>query len=102
MKIQLERSGGFTGIPLRSSINTDLLDPEESKTLLEMVESARFFELPASIPSPKAGVDRFNYKLTIEAKEQSHTVEFNEADAPEQLAPLIKRVTLLGRSASQG
>ena len=102
MKIQLERSGGFTGIPLRSSIDTDLLDPEESKTLLEMVESAQFFELPARIPSPKAGVDRFNYKLTIEAKERSHTVEFNEANAPEQLSPLIKRVTLLAHGAGKG
>jgi Emfourin len=102
MKIQMERSGGFTGILFRSSIDTDLLDPKERKALLELVESARFFDLPARFPAVKAGADRFNYKLTIEAKDQSHTVEFNEANIPESLSPLVKQVTLLGRRAPKG
>ena len=102
MKIQLERSGGFTGIPLRSSIDTDLLDPEESKALEAMVASTGFFELPASFLSPKTGADRFNYKLTVADKARSHTIEFNEANAPESLSPLIKKMTLLGRSAPKG
>ena len=102
MKIQLERSGGFTGIPLRSSIDTDQLDPDESKTLTELVESARFFDLPAKIPPSKIGADRFNYKLTIETAGRSNTVEFNEANTPPQLSPLVKQVTSLGRSAPKG
>jgi hypothetical protein len=102
MKIQLERSGGFTGIPSRSSIDTDLLAPEERKALLDLVEAAHFFELPAKIPPAAVGADRFSYKLSIESGGQSHTVEFNEANTPQQLSPLIKQVALLGRSAPKG
>ena len=102
MKIQLERSGGFTGIPLRSSIDTDQLDPDESKTLTELVESARFFDLTAKITPSKIGADRFNYKLTIETAGRSHTVEFNEANTPDSLSALIKQVTLLGRAGHKG
>jgi hypothetical protein len=102
MKIQLERSGGFTGIPSRSSIDTDLLAPEERKALLDLVQAAHFFELPAKIPALTSGPDRFNYKLSIESSGQSHAVEFNEASTPPQLAPLIKQVTSLGRSAPKG
>jgi hypothetical protein len=101
MKIQLERSGGFTGIPLRSSIDTDLLESDESKNLTAMVESAGFFDLPARIPPANVGADRFSYKLTIDDKARSHSVEFNEANAPESLSSLIQRVTLLARSAGK-
>ncbi|MDR3574290.1 MAG: hypothetical protein P4L50_10530 [Anaerolineaceae bacterium] len=102
MKIQLERSGGVTGIPFRSSVDTDLLDPDERKALVELVESAGFFDLPANFLSPKVGADRFNYKLTIADKGRSHTIEFNEANAPQSLPPLIKQVTALGHSARKG
>jgi len=102
MKIQLERSGGFTGIAQRSSIDTDLLDAEEQKNLLEMVETAHFFDLPARIPASNVGADRFSYKLTITDKGRSHTIEFNEVNTPEDLSPLINRVTLLARSAGKG
>ena len=63
-----------------------------------MVESAHFFDLPAKIPPDNIGADRFNYKLTIEAPGQSHTVEFNEANAPVNLTLLVNRVTLLARA----
>ncbi|MDR3590668.1 MAG: hypothetical protein P4N41_13530 [Negativicutes bacterium] len=101
MKIQLERSGGFTAIPLQSSIDTDLLEPEESKNLIAMVESAGFFDLPDRIPPSNVGADRFSYKLTIADKARSHAIEFNEADVPESLSSLIQRVTLLARSAGK-
>jgi hypothetical protein len=102
MKIKLERSGGFTGIPLRANIDSDSLAAEESKALQEMVKSSGFFDLPAKIPPSAAGADRFNYKITIETEGQSHTVEFSEANTPAELAPLVQKVTLLARSARKG
>jgi hypothetical protein len=33
MKIHLERTGGFTGIPYEPFIDSDILDPEENEVL---------------------------------------------------------------------
>jgi len=97
MKIHLERTGGFTGIPLTGTLDTDQLSPEDSQSLRELVESSGFFSLEAKIPSSGGGADRFTYLLTIEAGERSHTVEIGETGVPGALQALIQRVTLLVR-----
>ncbi len=98
MKIHLERTGGFTGIPLRTFIDSDILDPEENEVLQAMVESTQFFDLPEKILASGNVADRFHYKLTIEKMEQRHTVEVCEAEAPEELQDLIQWIILLARS----
>lgn len=102
MIIRMERSGGFTGIPLRTVIDTGQLSAEEGRTLQDLVDSAGFFDLPASLPSPRKGADRFNFRLTVEEPGRSHTVEFGDAAASEPLQALIQQVTLLARTNRQG
>jgi hypothetical protein len=97
MIIHLERTGGFTGIPLRAVIDSATLDPAESRDLLALVESAGFFALPAQVRAPQPGPDRFQYVLTIEDTQRSHTVEIDETVIPAQLEPLLQQVTLLAR-----
>ena len=97
MKIFLKRLGGFTGIPVIISIDTDQLDPQTKKILEEMVASTQFFSLPPKIQSANPGADRFVYRITVEALDASHTVEVSEASMPEGLQSLIQRVTLIGR-----
>ncbi len=98
MIIRMERSGGFTGIPMQAVIDTDTLAAEDKQNLRNLVESAHFFDLPASLPSPSGGADRFNYRLTVEEASRSHTVEFGEAAAGEPLQALVRQVTALGRT----
>ena len=99
MIIRMERSGGFTGIPLRSVINSERLDVEEDINLRNMVESAGFFTLPAVIAPQGEGTDRFYYQLTVEDAGRIHTVEVREGAAPESLLALINQVSLLARRA---
>jgi|ERR1700694_1326632 len=89
MRIDFERSGGFTGIPLRHSINTEELPAGEQEKLAELIQAARFFDLPAVIRSTGPGADRFQYKISLDADEGKHTVEIDEAAVPSQLQPLI-------------
>lgn len=97
MIIRMERSGGFAGMTLRAEIDSEQLDEHESQALYELVNSADFFKLPGRIEVPNVGADRFVYVLSVEHSGRSHTVEVNEGGVPEQLQPLINRVTLLAR-----
>ena len=46
MKIYFERSGGFMGLPLKTSLDTAALPGEEAQTLQQMLAEAQFFALP--------------------------------------------------------
>jgi hypothetical protein len=102
MKFYLERSGGFTGIPLRAVIDSETLSQDEKGALEQLVDSAEFFTLPAKIQTPGPGADQFSYRLTVEHAGKSHTIEVSEAGIPEKLKPLLQRVTALARSSRKG
>ena len=97
MIIRIERSGGVTGIPLRTEIDTRKLPQGESEALGRMVEQAGFFNLPAQITSQAKGADRFQYQLTVEEGARRHTVSLGESGAPPALQTLIQQVTQLAR-----
>ena len=89
MNIRFERSGGFAGLRHTRSIRSDELSAEEQKRLTDLVEAARFFELPAVLRSSVSGADRFQYKIGVETGQLKHTVQVDEAAVPDQLQPLI-------------
>ncbi len=98
MKIHFERSGGFTGIPVIVEIDSQSLAEDEVQQLQDLIQAARFFELPAHPPEPSAaGADQFQYKITIEDGGQSHTIETTDGAAPDELRPLLRHLTLLAR-----
>ena len=93
MRIYLVRSGGFAGIPLTVTIDSATLSMEEAVELLEMVESANFFNLPPLISAREPGADRFQYKVIIEREGKQHSVEIQEAAIPPTLRPLLQWLT---------
>jgi len=97
VKISLERSGGFTGISSKVTLDTQELDPAERAELETLVNKSGFFQMPEKIDSPGLGADRFAYRLTVEDAGRSHTVEAVEGSIPEALQPLIVRLNQLGR-----
>ena len=90
MRISFERTGGFAGMRLTTTVDTATLPPEEANQLRQLVEAADFFHLPATITSPSPQPDRFQYRLTVEENGQQHTVRVSEAAAPDALRPLIE------------
>ncbi len=97
MRIDFERTGGFAGLRLATTVDTDDLPVEEANELRQLVETAHFFALPPTLKST-AGADRFVYKLTVEAEVRQHSVEVGEGAAPDSLRPLIDRLTTLART----
>jgi hypothetical protein len=99
MVIHFERTGGFAGMRMTATVDTESLSPEEAHDLHEMVDAAGFFDLPAEITTPTPGTDRFHYKLTVEAEGRQHTVDVAEAAVPEALWPLLQQLVALARSS---
>lgn len=99
MRIFFKRSGGFTGMQISTTIDTQELPPQESEQLYRFVEEASFFELPPS-PSNPGGADQFSYSLTVVEGARQHTVEISDANAPDELRPLLRKLTQLARRAA--
>ncbi len=98
MKIQFERSGGFTAIPVRLSLDTSQLEPVAAAELIRLVNESQFKSLPEKILPPEKVRDQFHYRLTVEDGGTSHTVETGDASSPEKLTPLLRHLTLMARS----
>lgn len=98
MRIDFERSGGFAGMHLRATLDTDELTAEEAQELRRLVEEAGFFGLPARTP-PAEGADRFAYTITVSEAGRTHTVETSDGSVPDQLQPLLVR---LNRAVRRG
>jgi hypothetical protein len=90
MRISLERSGGFIGIPMTTVIDTDTLPMAEVIQLRKWVDAAKIDRLPTHIASPSNQSDRFQYELTVEDKGRQYRVSFGEAAMPSALQPLVE------------
>lgn len=87
MQILFERSGGFTGIPVGTTLDTNKLPHDEVVRLRQLIEAADFFSLPAA--PPDAQPDRSQYKVTIQERNRRHRIIVSEASLSSSLKPLI-------------
>ena len=88
MQVTVERTGGFTGIPLTKTVDSATLSHQEAVRLHQMMDAADFFELPSTIPSTPQP-DRFQYRITVEQEGKQHSVTVGEAAVPVNLKPLL-------------
>lgn len=100
MRISFERSGGFAGMTLRRTVDTDELPPDEAERVRGLVEGADFFALPAAGAAGR-GADRFQYVVEVEHAGRRHAVQVGE-DAPPGLQPLLDYLTRLARKPGTG
>lgn len=90
MKIYFERSGGFAGMHIVFSLDTSLLTPEDARGVLDLINKAKFFDLPSSSPPPQKGsADYFQYRLSVETDERKHTVETTDETIQPSLRPVV-------------
>jgi len=89
VKISVERSGGFIGVPKKVIVNLQSLSSDDQDMLLNAIEKSRFFDLPLNTPLPTKGADYFKYKITIEENGKSHTINTNDITMTLELRPLV-------------
>jgi hypothetical protein len=98
MQIHFERTGGFAGLRLTTTLNSATLSPEDAHKLQELIDQAEFFALPPVLTAKTPGADRFQYKLTVETQGRQHTVEVDEGAAPATLRPLLNWLTTAAKT----
>lgn len=94
MHIEFVRTGGFAGIRLTTTVDTEQLPQEQASTLDRLISDAAFFKLPEKILPQSPAPDRFVYQVTV-AADQTHSITVSDAAAPEPLRPLLNYLTTL-------
>jgi hypothetical protein len=101
MKIDFQTSGGFAGLNLRWSGDTDKLPPEQARQLHQLIEQARVFDPPTQpAPPAKAGPpDVLSYRLEVTDGDRRASLAVTDVTAPERLRPLLAHLRTLARPA---
>jgi hypothetical protein len=90
MRIHFERTGGFAGLVLATTVESDTLSQQDEQRLRQLIDEAGFFDLPAVLHDTGAAADQFGYKVSVEIAGRSHTVEVTEGAVPPALRPLLE------------
>jgi hypothetical protein len=102
LQISFERSGGFAGIMMKTTIDEKDLAPDEAQKLRQLVEGVDFFNLSKTIMPRSPRPDRFQYELSLEESGRQHTVTMSEETMPPKLKPLVQWLMEKSRQASKG
>ena len=95
MRVQFQVSGGIgflPGLAAPRAIDVDALAEDARRRVLQAIDDARFFTLPARVPAPRGGADYQTYQITVEDGARRHTVVVSDPVAP---APLQRLVNIL-------
>ena len=98
MRIHFVRTGGFAGMQLVNTIDSEELPEEEVHALESELDNAHFFELPPFLSRDTGGADRFQYEITVEDGRKTHTVAGGESSLPGNVQPLVQHLERLART----
>ena len=101
MKISLERSGGFAGIRRTHNVSTAEMPKDEAEQLTNLVHQSGFYELPSEIRSTGPGADQFQYQITVDSEQGTHSVQVDEGAISPQLQPLLDWLKNSARKSSK-
>jgi hypothetical protein len=91
MRVTLEQSGGFAGLMITRTIDTQDLSPTESQQLENLVNESNFFQLN-SITELSPQPDRFGYTLSVEIEGRTHSIQLSETNIPDKVRSLLEWV----------
>lgn len=97
-KISFERSGGFTGIPIKVELDSDSLSVEEQVKIRQWIDESNFFDLQEIDSISKDQPDQFYYQLSIETPGNRRSTEYTDMNVPDDLRPLFNYLVRLARA----
>jgi hypothetical protein len=92
MKIEVQRSGGFTGITNIFSVDEKSVTLSEANQLEELLKKAKFFDILSNSTSRERGADYYTYHITIEKEGRKHTVKTTDISMSQGFRDLINFV----------
>ena len=98
MRFELRRWGGVAGLArLLASVDTSALPPQSAAELEQLLQAARFWELPSETPGQPLP-DSFSYELTVSDGTRAHAVAFDSSSASPELLALSAAVRAAART----
>ncbi len=98
MRVEFVRSGGFAGLRMVASVDTQTLPQDQAHEVELLVVNSGFFDLPEQIQTQASGADRFQFRVLVTDGNRSHSVTVGEAAVPKNLRPLLDYMTELART----
>jgi hypothetical protein len=95
-RIIFERTGGFAGIRISTTVEMDSLPKDEADALQQLLDKAKFFELPEFQPAHPVP-DEFNYTITVESDNRHHTVHTTDTTSTDELRILVEALSRRAR-----
>jgi hypothetical protein len=96
MIIKVERSGGFTGIPMSNAVDAKDLPSALVTKIKKMMSNSG----PPSLPlksTPKGAADHFTYKILIQDGINQRIIECNEYNIQNDIKSLIRHIERISK-----
>jgi hypothetical protein len=94
MRVLLESSGGFAGLRLSSSLDTDELPPDQAAEAMRALE--KLTSVPPAVPS--GGTTLPQYRLIVSLDTGAQVLELTESQVPPALRPLLSELMRRARA----
>ena len=91
MRIRVERSGGFAGIPISNEIDGKDLPSEFTRTAKEIMEDKSTPSLSIK-SSPRGAADHYTYKISIQDGRNQRVIECNQYNIEDDLKSLVNYI----------
>jgi len=91
VRIRVERSGGFAGIPIANEIDSKNLPSTLLIKLNKFMENAKSPKLPLTA-TPRGAADHFTYKILVKDGAKETVIECNQYSLEDDLKSLVKYV----------
>jgi hypothetical protein len=98
-KISFKRSGGFMGRTMESDIDLNQMPEDEAQELQRLILETNFFNIPQNLIAPSRH-DEYEYTVTVDAGNSHHTVHTTDSSAPENLRPLLEKLSSLAKEGN--
>jgi hypothetical protein len=99
VKVEMRRSGGFTGRTTDVRLDTAHMPPAEAARLAQLVATVDLSRLPGPRRSPAAGADLMRYDLVIDNGADRWEGTVADPSIPNELRPLLQFLTAAARPA---
>lgn len=97
MNISYERTGGFAGMRVTLSLDSDSLPAAEADALQKLISESDFFNLMEN-QSDRSQNDGFQYTISVRAEGHYHILHLTDGSIPDKLQPLVSELTDRARS----
>lgn len=100
IRVEVERSGGFGGVPRAARVDTDDLDDERANTLRGLVADAALGDRGTGARSGDRSRDKFTYDVTLVRGNDRRELTLPESalsDAQQRLVSWVLREARRGR-----